>query len=133
MNKGFTIKVVSHPFTNSYRLNKMMVKLLLTILLVTAAFCTQIVHQRQVYNPNKKELAATTPIKFIYIDVPTSWFGNLTVPPALGVPGFATPDHPYNYVCLAFWTYPSAAVDSAGVWANISAKMGPNSYGTTTQ
>lgn len=111
----------------------MIVKLLSALLLLSLVLSTSIVHQRQVYNPNKKELAATTAIKFIYIDVPTSWFGNLTVPPALGVPGFATPPHPYNYVCLAFWTYPSAAVDAAGVWANISSKMGVNSYGNTTQ
>lgn len=111
----------------------MIVKLFGLVLLLVLASSTQIIQQRQVYNPNKKQLASTTPIKFIYIDVPTSWFGELTIPPALGVPGFANPDHPYNYVCLSFWTYPSTPVDSAGVWANISSKMGANAYGTTTQ
>ena len=109
----------------------MIVKLLVATLLVSTALSTTIVNQRQFLKTSKKELASTTPIKFIYIDTPTAWIGDTALPPALGIPGFATPAHPYNYVCYTFWTYPNTPVDAALIWSNISAKMTKNLYGTT--
>ena len=88
---------------------------------------------RQVTPTSRKGLASTTPIKFIYINRLTSWWGNLTLPAALGVPGFTTYPLPYNYVCHTFWTYPGSAQDASGMWANIGGNMGPNGYGTTNK
>jgi hypothetical protein len=79
-----------------------------------------------VHSPTQRGVNSKVPVRLVYIDGLNSWWGNLTVPAALGVPGFTSTPLPYNYIALAFWTYPGSAVDGVGMWANIASNMGPN-------
>ena len=80
---------------------------------------------------DKKVGSSSTPVKFIYINRLTSWYGSLTLPAALAVPGFTPTPLPFTHVALTFWTYPGSAQDASGMWASIGSNMGPNAYGTT--
>lgn len=102
--------------------------LCLLILLVTAS--TETVQYSEVKLASKRNNDNPFPIKFIYINRLTSWWGNLTLPAALAVPGFTATPLPYNYVALTFWTYPGSAQDASGMWEKIASNMGPNEYGT---
>jgi chitinase len=107
-----------------------MIAALFCLALLTIASPAQI--ERQFVSSNMADGVSTAPIKFIYINGLTSWWGNLTIPAALAIPGFTKTVLPYNYVCLSFWTYPGSATDAAGIWSSIGSNMGPNEYGTTT-
>jgi hypothetical protein len=90
-----------------------------------------VVSDRIIPSYNSKVASSSTPVKFIYINRLTTWWGNLTVPAALAVPGFTATPLPFTHVALTFWTYPGNALDASGMWANIASNMGPNSFGTT--
>lgn len=111
----------------------MSVKLALCFLLLLAAASTETVRQGEVKAVSQRNSNNPFPIKFIYINRLTSWWGNLTLPAALAVPGFTATPLPYNYVALTFWTYPGSAQDASGMWANLVGNMGPNGYGTTNK
>lgn len=107
-----------------------MLKALLCITLLLLATSTELT--RELHPVSRKKLSTSAPVKLIYIDGLTSWWGNLTVPAALGIPGFTATPLPYTHIALAFWTAPGSAQDAVGMWATIGQNMGPNSYGTTT-
>jgi chitinase len=108
----------------------MSVKLVYCLLLLLALAACDTVQDRDIRPIAKRKATVYRPIKFIYINRLTSWWGNLTLPAALAVPGFTATPLPYNYVAVTFWTYPGNAQDASGMWANIGANMGPNEYGT---
>lgn len=54
------------------------------------------------------------PIRFVYIDIISSWASQSTILAGMGVPGYA-PAHTYNYVALAFWSY-TGPLDMAKAW-----------------
>ncbi len=109
----------------------MRAKLFLCLLLLLVLVAADTVHHRDIRPISKRKATLHRPIKFIYINRLTSWWGNLTLPAALAVPGFTATPLPYNYVAVTFWTYPGSAQDASGMWANLVGNMGPNEYGTT--
>lgn len=44
------------------------------------------------------------PAKVGYVDTINSWASTATIAEGMGIPGYA-PDHGYNYILLAFWSY----------------------------
>ena len=54
------------------------------------------------------------PVKVAYVNSIASWISGATVAEGMGVPGYA-PDHSYNYIALAFWSY-GKPLDMAKVW-----------------
>jgi chitinase len=85
------------------------------------------------YSHTKGKASSSVPIRLVYIDGLTSWWGDVTLPAALGVPGYTAPGLPYNYIAHAFWTYPGSAVDAASMWAALANNMNPTPLGNTTQ
>lgn len=108
--------------------------LLLVCLIVVLTSSTTI--ERVIRPAGKGKKSSSAPVKLIYINRLTSWWGAQTVPAALGVPGFTTTPLPYNYIVHTFWTYSQggsgSGQDAVGMWANLKGNMNdPNPYGTT--
>lgn len=59
------------------------------------------------------------PIRLTYINNILSWRSAFGLAASLGVPGYAPP-HLYNYIVLAFWTYPDTPKQAAFLWASPS-------------
>ena len=103
--------------------NKFIVALLL--LLTVSAFKIRKIKDKVASIP-----ANNYPIRAVYIDRITSWYG-MSVAACLGLPGYAAP-HDYNYIIFAFWSCKNPPEDIALVWQNISMYLGEtNPFGTT--
>lgn len=100
-------------------------------LLASIAFSATI--DRIQYSHTKGKASSTVPIRFIYINRLTSWWGDVTLPAALGVPGYTAPGLPYNYVALTFWMYPGSVADAVSMWAALANNMNPTPLGNTTK
>jgi hypothetical protein len=99
----------------------------LLVALVSTASLTRVVRP-----VSKREASNSVPIRFIYINGITDYYGADLVPKALGVPGF-TAGKVYNYVAHTFWTYPNTPLSASSIWSDIATHMkGVFPYGTTT-
>ena len=99
----------------------------LLVVLVSSASLTRIVRP-----VDKRKASTSAPIRFIYINGITDYYGATLVPTALGVPGF-TAGNVYNYVAHTFWTYPNTPLSASGIWSDIATHMkGVFPYGNTT-
>lgn len=89
---------------------------LCVLLLLSVAASTTI--GRVVTTTGPKKASSSAPIRFIYINGITDYFGVDLVPTALGVPGF-TAGNVYNYVAHTFWTYPNTPLSASSIWSNL--------------
>lgn len=73
------------------------------------------------------------PVRFVYIDRFNSWWPPAAIAEGLAVPGYTLNNVtlPYNYICLAFWTYGGGPVDAALVWSNPMSYIGGGVFGNS--
>lgn len=98
----------------------------LLVVLVSSASLARIVRP-----VDRRKASSSVPIRFIYINGITDYYGADLVPTALGVPGF-TAGNVYNYVAHTFWTYPNTPLSASSIWSDIYTHMkGVYPYGNS--
>ena len=103
--------------------------------MIAALFCICLMASINAqYTTKEKSVYGTTvdyPVRYVYIDRFNSWWPPSSIARGLAVPGYAAENLPYNYVCLAFWTYSAGPVDAALVWSNPLYFIGAGVFGDT--
>jgi hypothetical protein len=105
-----------------------MIAALFCLCLLASASAFQITKERSVYGTT-----VDYPVRLTYVDKFNSWWPPAAIAQGLGVPGYTVTTLPYNYICLAFWTYGTGAVDAALVWSNPLYFIGGGVFGDTAQ
>lgn len=96
-------------------------RVVLCVVMLLALVSTTTI-DRVVTTAGPRKASVSSPIRLIYINGITDYYGADLVPTALGVPGF-TAGNVYNYVAHTFWTYPNTPLSASGIWSDLYTHM----------